>query len=76
MQGVVGLAWSTADTELLLSTGKDARTILWHVPSGESLGEAVHGAVGPAHDVQWQPGAPGVWASATAGGPDGHGAQV
>lgn len=38
-QGVLSLSWCTQDSDLLLSCGKDNRTIAWNPHTGELLGE-------------------------------------
>ncbi|KAK9448003.1 uncharacterized protein V1518DRAFT_419425 [Limtongia smithiae] len=38
-QGVLSLSWCVRDVDLLLSSGKDNRTLLWNPQSGEMLGE-------------------------------------
>ncbi|KAF2089807.1 hypothetical protein K490DRAFT_35057 [Saccharata proteae CBS 121410] len=38
-QGVLSLSWCSADSDLLLSCGKDNRTICWNPHSGQALGE-------------------------------------
>lgn len=38
-QGVLSMAWSPHDSSLLLSSGKDNRTICWDVHSGDIVGE-------------------------------------
>lgn len=38
-QGVLSLSWCSQDTNLLLSSGKDNKTIAWNPETGERLGE-------------------------------------
>lgn len=38
-QGILSLSWCRQDSELLLSSGKDNRTIVWNPRTGERLGE-------------------------------------
>ncbi|KAF2273350.1 uncharacterized protein EI97DRAFT_436212 [Westerdykella ornata] len=38
-QGVLSLSWCTQDSDILISCGKDNRTIAWNPHTGESLGE-------------------------------------
>jgi protein transport protein SEC31 len=38
-KGVLAMAWSTVDTSLLLTCGKDNRTLCWDAPSGEVVAE-------------------------------------
>ena len=63
-QGVYGVAWSAADPALLLSTGKDGRTLLWDALAADEradpLGE-LRAPGGWAFDVQWAPSHPGVF---------------
>ena len=54
---------------MLLSTGKDSRTILWDV-SGSALGELVTPSFN--FDVQWSPTHAGVFATSSYGGGDGQ----
>ncbi|KAK9829183.1 hypothetical protein WJX72_004364 [[Myrmecia] bisecta] len=72
-KGVLGMAWSVHDPTLLLSTGKDGRTLLWDVPSSEVLGE-ISGSES-CFNVAWSPTNPGVFATASYGG-EGHAAKV
>ena len=68
-QGVYGVAWSAADPALLLSTGKDGRTLLWDAADerGDPLGE-LRAPGGWAFDVLWAPAHPGVFALSSFGG--------
>jgi hypothetical protein len=70
-QGVYGVAWSAADPALLLSTGKDGRTLLWDAAAaderGDPLGE-LRAPGGWAFDVLWAPAHPGVFALSSFGG--------
>lgn len=38
-KGVLGMTWSMQDSSLLLSCGKDSRTICWDVQTAEIVGE-------------------------------------
>ncbi|PNH06272.1 Protein transport protein Sec31A [Tetrabaena socialis] len=63
LQGVLGMAWSPHDSSLLLSSGKDNRTICWDVHSGDTVCELTG-----AHwnfDVQWSPTVPGIFATSS-----------
>ena len=66
-----GVAWSAADPALLLSTGKDGRTLLWDALAADErsdpLGE-LRPPGGWAFDVQWAPSHPGVFALSSFGG--------
>ncbi|KXZ53102.1 hypothetical protein GPECTOR_8g92 [Gonium pectorale] len=62
-KGVLGMAWSPHDSSLLLSSGKDNRTICWDVHSGDVVCE-----LSGAHwnfDVQWSPTIPGIFATSS-----------
>ncbi|KAG9249044.1 hypothetical protein BJ878DRAFT_563603 [Calycina marina] len=39
LQGILSLSWCEQDNELLLSCGKDNKTIVWNPQTGEQLGE-------------------------------------
>lgn len=58
-QGVLSLSWCTADTSLLLSTGKDKRTLLWDTTTSELISE-VEISANWNFDVQWSPAVPAV----------------
>lgn len=38
-QGILSLSWCNQDSDLLLSSGKDNRTLVWNPQTGEKLGE-------------------------------------
>ncbi|GJN84869.1 protein transport protein S31 [Purpureocillium lilacinum] len=38
-QGVLSLSWCSQDSDILLSSGKDNRTLVWNPQTGERLGE-------------------------------------
>ena len=63
-KGVLSLAWSDLDPGLLLSTGKDNRTLLWDAHSGEVLSEMPR-SQNWNFDAQWCPTAPGWFATAS-----------
>jgi hypothetical protein len=61
------------DPAMILSTGKDARTILWDV-NGAQLGEFSTPSFN--FDVQWSPTNAGVFATSSYGGGDGQDGTV
>ncbi|XP_051907799.1 protein transport protein Sec31A [Hippocampus zosterae] len=67
-RGVLAIAWSAADPELLLSCGKDSRILCWNPNTGEVLYELPVGSQW-CFDVQWCPRNPAVLSAARF---DGH----
>eukprot|EP00798_Chlamydomonas_sp_ICE-L_P021383 gene21383-28331_t len=67
-KGVLGLSWSPHDTSLLLSSGKDNRTICWDVHTTDIMCELSQNKNWN-FDVQWSPTVPGVFSTASF---DGH----
>lgn len=63
-KGVLSLAWSTLDSSLLLSTGKDNRTLLWDAHAGEILSEMPR-SQNWNFDAQWCPTVPGWFATSS-----------
>ena len=63
-KGVLSLSWCDADSSLLLSSGKDNRTICWDAEAGEPLCE-LPSSGNWNFDVQWCPRAPGVFSAAS-----------
>ncbi|KAK7205469.1 hypothetical protein BZA70DRAFT_278204 [Myxozyma melibiosi] len=63
-QGVLSLSWSKRDPDLLLSSGKDNRTLLWNPQSGEMLGEFPI-ATNWTFETRWYERNPSVFASAS-----------
>ncbi|ORZ40624.1 hypothetical protein BCR44DRAFT_1482360 [Catenaria anguillulae PL171] len=51
-KGVLSVAWCPKDSDLLLSCGKDNRTLCWNPATGDILGELPH-ADNWCFDVQW-----------------------
>ncbi|KAI9220660.1 hypothetical protein BC828DRAFT_438756 [Blastocladiella britannica] len=51
-KGIMSVAWCPKDSDLLLSCGKDNRTLCWNPTEGELLGELPH-ADNWCFDVQW-----------------------
>ncbi|KAK4547858.1 hypothetical protein LTR36_010577 [Oleoguttula mirabilis] len=62
--GVLGLSWCVKDPELLLSCGKDNRTICWNPRTGERYGEFAAGS-NWAFQSTWNPHNPNLIASAS-----------
>lgn len=62
--GVLGLSWCIQDPELLLSCGKDNRTICWNPRTGEKYGDFAAGS-NWAFQTSWNPHNPSLIASAS-----------
>ncbi|KAI5369330.1 Putative protein transport protein SEC31 [Septoria linicola] len=62
--GVLGLSWCVQDPDLLLSCGKDNRTICWNPKSGERYGDFAAGS-NWAFQTEWNPHNPSLIASAS-----------
>lgn len=62
--GVLGLNWCRQDPELLLSCGKDNRTICWNSRTGEKYGDFAAGS-NWAFETRWNPHNPSIVASAS-----------
>nr|XP_049594260.1 protein transport protein Sec31A isoform X1 [Syngnathus scovelli] len=62
-RGVLAIAWSMADPELLLSCGKDSRILCWNPNTGEVVYELPAGSQW-CFDVQWCPRNPAVLSAA------------
>lgn len=62
--GVLGLNWCRQDPELLLSCGKDNRTICWNSRTGERYGDFAAGS-NWAFQTRWNPHNPSIVASAS-----------
>ncbi|CAD6913139.1 unnamed protein product [Tilletia controversa] len=63
-RGILSLSWCRQDSDLLASTGKDNRTILWNPNTGERVGEVGH-SENWNFDVQWCPRNPSMLATAS-----------
>jgi protein transport protein SEC31 len=63
-QGILSLAWSTQDPKLLLSCGKDNRTIVWNSRTGEQFGEFPV-VTNWTFQTKWNPRQPGLIATAS-----------
>ncbi|KAG0638887.1 hypothetical protein HOY80DRAFT_122186 [Tuber brumale] len=62
--GVLSLSWCKQDTDLLLSCGKDNRTICWNPQTGENLGEFPV-VTNWTFKTQWNPRNPSLLATAS-----------
>lgn len=62
--GVLGLSWCVQDPELLLSCGKDNRTICWNPKTGEHYSDFAGGS-NWAFQTKWNPHNPALIASAS-----------
>lgn len=62
--GVLGLSWCIQDPDLLLSCGKDNRTICWNPKTGERYGDFAAGS-NWAFQTAWNPHNPSLIASAS-----------
>ncbi|KAK5175717.1 protein transport protein S31 [Saxophila tyrrhenica] len=62
--GVLGLSWCQQDSDLLLSCGKDNRTICWNAKTSEKLGDFAAGS-NWAFQTRWNPHNPSLIASAS-----------
>ena len=62
--GVLGLSWCLQDPELLLSCGKDNRTICWNAKTGSKYGDFNAGS-NWAFETKWNPHNPSLIASAS-----------
>ncbi|GAM22651.1 hypothetical protein SAMD00019534_058260 [Acytostelium subglobosum LB1] len=69
-RGIWGMSWCPSDSSLLLSTGKDNRTLCWNIDKGEMLCEieSTGDASTWSFDVQWSPRIPAVFATSSFGG--------
>jgi protein transport protein SEC31 len=63
-QGILSLSWSRADPHLLLSCGKDNRTICWNAQTGEPFGEFPI-VTNWTFQTSWNPKHPGLLATAS-----------
>ncbi|KAG8998634.1 protein transport protein S31, partial [Tulasnella sp. 427] len=63
-KGVLSLSWCRQDPDLLLSCGKDNRTLCWNPQTGELLGQ-LQAANNWAFQVQWCPRNPNLLATAS-----------
>ncbi|KAG9056927.1 protein transport protein S31 [Serendipita sp. 407] len=63
-KGILSLSWCKHDPDLLLSCGKDSRTIAWNPQSGDLIGE-LPPASNWAYQVEWCPRDPNILATAS-----------
>jgi protein transport protein SEC31 len=62
--GVLSLSWCKQDSDLLLSCGKDNRTVCWNPQNGQAVGE-LPASQNWSYDVQWCPKNPNLVAVAS-----------
>lgn len=62
--GVLGLSWCSQDSDLLLSCGKDNKTVCWNAKTSERLGEFAAGS-NWTFQTRWNPHNPALLASAS-----------
>ncbi|KAK4049617.1 protein transport protein S31 [Microbotryomycetes sp. JL221] len=62
-KGILSLSWCTQDADLLLSSGKDGRSIVWNPSLGEIVAEVTPSS-NWAFDAQWCPKNPSIIATA------------
>ncbi|BFZ64453.1 protein transport protein S31 [Saitoella coloradoensis] len=63
-KGVLSLSWSKQDSDILLSCGKDNKTLCWNPNSGEMLGE-VYNSVNWHFETRFNPKNPDLFADAS-----------
>ncbi|KAF7727576.1 protein transport protein S31 [Apophysomyces ossiformis] len=63
-KGVLGVSWCHQDSELLLSCGKDSRTLCWNPRTGEMLGQ-ISQNTNWTFQAEWSPRNPDLLASAS-----------
>ncbi|KAK9717564.1 protein transport protein S31 [Basidiobolus ranarum] len=63
-KGILSLSWCKMDSELLLSTGKDCRTLCWNPRAGEVVGE-LPSSSNWTFDAQWSPKNPNLLSTAS-----------
>ena len=66
-KGILSLSWCSRDSDLLLSSGKDGRTIGWNPSSGEIVAEVTPSS-NWSFDTQWCPRNPSVLSTASLDG--------
>lgn len=68
LAGIWAVSWCPMDNDLLLSCGKDNKTLCWDVKSGEVLCEVDIGSESWNFDVQWSPRIPAVLCTSSLAG--------
>ncbi|KAI7903232.1 uncharacterized protein BX663DRAFT_551537 [Cokeromyces recurvatus] len=63
-KGVLGISWCRQDSDLLMSCGKDCKTLIWNPNSGELLGELTQDS-NYTFQTEWCPRNPDLLASAS-----------
>ncbi|OZJ04890.1 hypothetical protein BZG36_02498 [Bifiguratus adelaidae] len=63
-KGILSLSWCEKDSDLLLSCGKDCRTLCWNPRTGENIGELPH-STNWNFEVEWCPRNPDLLAIAS-----------
>lgn len=63
-KGILSMSWCPKDSELLLSSGKDNRTLCWNPKNGQLVSE-VNRASNWIFDTQWCPRNPDIFSSAS-----------
>lgn len=66
-KGILSLSWCSEDSDLLLSTGKDGRTLCWNPTSGDIVAEVAPSS-NWSFDVQWCPRNPSLFSTASLDG--------
>lgn len=66
-KGVLSVSWCRQDSDLLMSCGKDCKTLMWNPNSGELLGELAHDT-NWTFQTEWCPRNPDLLASASFNG--------
>ena len=63
--GITDLSWSTHDSNLLLATSKDGKTVCWSIKSGEPMSELMGKST---TNMQWSPILPSLYTNSTSDG--------
>lgn len=65
--GILSVAWSPHDSDMVLTSGKDSRTVCFAPSSGEILCEIPSGS-NWVNDIQWSPKLPGIFLTSSMDG--------